>query len=443
MRKLEKKAEPVDDVNSLAESIMKLTARDTIKEYSFLSKPLFSLKFKPDDTVKSIGASYTHLYYNPEWVVETYGKKNGGAELIRQTAHCVLHCLMLHPSMTEREDRLFNLCADAVISMMIYSNDIFRPQYLGEMAVLTSGMSLPEIMKEVQSNERLRQRIMRMPQICRDDHSAWFKVEKDETKNSADKIEQADAAGVLEQEWGRMLENSKREALALSNNCGSEHGDIFQSIRKPDRHSRFTYKDYIRRFAKREIAREDLETMDMVMYNWGMENLDDTPIVEFYESKEVYDISDIVIAMDMSGSCSGEIAANFLRQIYSLFDEMNITRNVNLHVVTFDTQIIGDFLIRNKSDADKVLEEYPSADCWGGTDFNCVFNYANDFPRKNHGKRLKALFFFSDGIGPFPASPTKYPTTFFIPEESYHSPFGTPKDAIPKWVETVIYDDKD
>lgn len=441
MKKLEKKAEAVDDIYSLAESIIKLTVRDTIKEYSFLSKPLFSLKLKPDDTVKTIGANYTHLYYNAEWVVSTYGKKNGGNELVHQMAHCVLHCLMLHPSMIEQEDKLFSLCADTVISTMVFSNDIFRPNFLYEVTSMTSGMSLPEIMNEVQNNTHLRQMIMKIPQICHDDHSAWFKVEKDEKEKSAGDGEQASAAKVLEQEWAKMLANSKREALL--NAYGSEHGDIFQIIRKPNRQSKFTYKDYIRRFAKREIAREDLETMDMVMYNWGMENLDDTPIVEFSETKEAYEISDIVIAIDMSGSCSGDIAANFLRQLYTLFDEMNITHNVNMHVVTFDTRIIRDFLIKNKSDTDKVLEQYPSDNCWGGTNFNCVFNYANNFAKNNHGRKLKALFFFSDGQGSFPASPTKYPTTFFIPEATYSSPFGFPEQAIPKWVETVKYNDED
>lgn len=441
MKKLERKTENVDDVNSIAQSIMNMIKRDTIKEYSFLGKPLFSLELKSDNTVKTIGANYTHLWYNPEWVLDTYAKKNGRSDLVVQTAHCVLHCLMLHPSMVTQNDNLFNLCADLAINTMLYNDDMSRPLCLFDAASMTNGMSLTEMMENVQSNTELRKAIMKTAPICNDDHSVWFRTEKDEQGNPLNSEEQAAVLKLLEQEWSKMLTNSKYEAT--SSRYGTEHGDIFQSIRKPNRHSKFTYKDYIRRFAKREIAREDLETMDMAMYNWGIENLGDIPIVEFSESKEAYEISDIIIAIDMSGSCSGVIAANFLRQLYTLFEEMNIAGNVHLHVVTFDTQIVRDFLIKTKSDADKLLEEYPSDNCWGGTDFNCVFNYANNFSKNNRGKKLKALFFFSDGQGAFPASPTKYPTTFFIPEENFNSPFAQMESTMPKWVEVVKYDDRD
>ena len=77
---------------------------------------------------------------------------------------------------------------------------------------------------------------------------------------------------------------------------------------------------------------------------------------------------------------------------------------------------------------------------WGGTDFHCVFDYANEFSRQNRGKKLKGLFFFSDAMGPFPSEKPKYRTTFFVPAENDFIDYDS-FCYVPDWVELVKYKD--
>ena len=75
---------------------------------------------------------------------------------------------------------------------------------------------------------------------------------------------------------------------------------------------------------------------------------------------------------------------------------------------------------------------------FGGTDFNCVFDYADEFRKKSGGRPLKGLFFFSDACGNFPDEKKEYPTTFFVPETTYALDL---ESFVPGWVELVHYKD--
>ncbi len=193
---------------------------------------------------------------------------------------------------------------------------------------------------------------------------------------------------------------------------GTGSGNMFLSLVPPDRFSKFSYKEYICRFVMEEILEDDPETIDIMLYTTSMEMYEDIPIVEWNEIRERCNPSDIIIAIDMSGSCDGEIASNFLRQVYTLFDEMNIRGNVNIHTVFFDTEILEAAIIRNKNDADEFIANY-SPHGFGGTNFNCVFDYADNFSSVSSGRKVKGLFFFSDACGSFPDEKKYYPTTFF------------------------------
>ena len=265
-----------------------------------------------------------------------------------------------------------------------------------------------------------------------DDHSLWYLKPEEQPQGNMT----GNKSG-QEQSWSKLLVDAKLSAK--SDSFGSAHGNMFMEIKKPDRFSRFDYLEYIRRFARQEIVSEDPDTIDMIMYTWGMENLDDTPIVEFSEVREQCTATDIIIAIDMSGSCSGEIAKNFLRQIITLFEQMNIRSSVNIHVVAFDTQLLFTKIIRSKNDVHDFFDDYKGCG-WGGTDFRCVFEYADKFAEKNKGKKLKGLFFFSDGEGLFPGEKPSYRTTFFIPKDENSGVFFEPH-FVPDWVELVRYTD--
>lgn len=455
----------------LAEEIMVLTVRNIAKDYDFIQKPVYSLKLKADDKVKSISSDYSNLYFEPKWVISLY-KKNK-KKFVETVVHSVLHCLFLHPSQLTEQNELFDAAADAAVFCMMNSAEaLVSPSscrsLIDKLNKNCSGLSAAEIYAAAKKEPSIKSAIYSLSSLLKeDDHSAWYRKEdrgqkkddgisidentpvisEEELQKAIEEgrivpVSEEDAKADKEKEWSAMLVESKSNAQR-SAQYGNVHGKMFAEIKKPDRFSRMSYKEYIRRFARTEIAAEDPDTLDHVLYNWGIENLDDTPLVEYCETKEHFVATDIIIAVDMSGSCSGEIAVNFLRQLHTLFAEMNIKGVVNINVVTFDTEITSSFVIHSAKDAKRLLEKYEGRG-WGGTDFHCVFDYADKFSKKNRGKKLRGLFFFSDAMGSFPDKKPKYKTTFFVPvDKNSRSGFGYIDDFsfVPNWVDLVKYDD--
>ncbi|MGN1415782.1 MAG: VWA-like domain-containing protein [Oscillospiraceae bacterium] len=448
-----------DELELSAEIVSHMIRRTTM-ELSFLQRAVYSLKTEPTDETNSICSDYEYLYYNPKWVIGMYSKNKD--KLRNSIIHTVLHSLYLHPSMTSEKDDVFDTASDFAVFCMMRSANLLRSSSSQESEIVkfmdkykvSSTADLYDLAeKDVKAFGKMFSIVSKLKE---DDHKMWYTRRKKDDSNQPEQAGAISAAEAQaqsekggnaacasenaenEKNWSGLLEQAK--AYARSEGFGSEHGNMFMEMKKPDRFSRFSYLEYIRRFAVQEVISEDPDTFDLMMYTWGMDNLGDTPIIEFSETREQCSVTDIVIAVDMSGSCGGDIAVNFLRQVYSLFEQMNIRSAVNIHVVTFDTRIISHKMIRSRKDAADMIKNY-EVQGLGGTDFTCVFDYADDFPKNNHGKRLKGLFFFSDAIGMFPDEKPPYRTTFFVPGESpwdFDSPFSP---NVPQWVELVHYYD--
>ena len=473
----------------LSEEIIRFSLRSGANDFSFLKNPIFSLKPEPSDETSSVCADYKTLYYNPQWVIEQFRRNK--SKTVNAVIHCVLHCLLLHPSMISEEDPIFNAAADLAVLIMMHNAGAEKMNinfsFLNEITNVCGSTSTNDIFNGIRNNAALLNKVFNVTNKHKlDDHKLWYKKEEKEKEKdfrpegggqdsekpmaelsvqmsggNGDPMntppaqmngkdgqpavtlsEQTLSAqmGADAEMWSSMFVQAK--ASAQSQGYGSQYGNMFYEIKKPDRFSRFSYKEYIRRFSRQEIVAEDPETIDMMLYSAGFEMYEDIALVEFSEVKENAVPSDIIIAIDISGSCSGDIAVNFLRQVYSLFEEMDIRSNVNIHAVTFDARIVNSTVIRKRSDADELVKKYDefARNGWGGTDFNCVFEYADQFKKNSSGKKLKGLFFFSDGYGPFPPDKKSYRTTFFIPKNNEQG-FMDDLSFIPSWVDCVKYDD--
>lgn len=457
----------------LSEQIIKHTMRTAASSFPFLAKPIYSLKTKPAEEIESICSDYEYIYYNPKWLIDKYNKN--GKKMENTIIHTILHNLYLHPSMTTENDKVFEAAADMSVFCMMKNADALKTnaaidKEFDAFLKLCGGTSTSELFKAAEADPAVFNKMFSIvSKLKEDDHNLWYTKRKDnppEQENAPQQAgepteitvsdepqngngsdgepQNANAAAVgsqmnkNEEMWSSMLVQA--QANARSPQYGSSHGNMFDEIKKPDRFSKVSYLEYLKRFAIQEIMSEDPDTFDVIMYTWGMDNLGDTPIVEFSETREQCSVTDIIIAIDMSGSCSGDIAVNFLRQIYTLFEQLNIRSSVNIHVVTFDTQITGEKIIRSRKDAERLIRDYEGVG-WGGTSFECVFDYADEFSKKNRGKKLKGLFFFSDAMGSFPEQKPKYRTTFFVPVDNDPMFCYDNYCFVPDWVELVKYKD--
>lgn len=442
-----------DEELKIAQKIITFSRREAARKLSFLEKGIYYLTPAVTAEVSFISADYTNLYYNPKGVIKAFSKDS--SKPADEIAHCVMHCMLKHPSFMLPDEELSDACTDASVEAMLERADESRNNGAFMSAAFECGSSgAAKIYSAAAKDAKLQKRITALSKkYCQDDHSVWRKPPEDCRQNGGeqnpDKGQQSDQqsengsassgkGSIQEQEntWDQLLSGAESQ---LSMTYGNSSGNIFASIEPPSRFSKFSYKEYLKKFAAAEIIEEDPETFDLMLYTAGMDMYEDICFVEPYEVREAVSPTDIIFAIDMSGSCGGDIAVNFLRQIYTLFETMNIKSGVNIHVLFFDTDILGAEIIRSKNDAEKFIKNY-TGHGFGGTDFNCVFNYANMFSEKSGGKKLKGLFFFSDACGSFPYEEPSYKTTFFVPSESCGGidiGFG-----IPDWVELVKYDDR-
>ena len=156
------------------------------------------------------------------------------------------------------------------------------------------------------------------------------------------------------------------------------------------------------------------------------------PLIEPLEYREVKRIREFVIAIDTSGSTSGELVQTFVQKTYNILKstESFFTR-INLHIIQCDTVIQEEVKITTQEEFDAYLKEMKLHGL-GGTDFRPVFGYVNAMVDNGEFENLKGLIYFTDGYGVFPQKKPPYETAFVFIEESYNN------YDVPSWAMKLV-----
>lgn len=158
------------------------------------------------------------------------------------------------------------------------------------------------------------------------------------------------------------------------------------------------------------------EEFDYIYYVYGLRELKRIPLIERLEYKEEYEIREFVIAIDTSGSCSGEKVRNFLN---------NFSKKVILHINQCDADVQEDVKIESLENLEDYIE-HMDLKGFGGTDFRPVFQYVDELCRIKEFMRLCGLIYFTDGYGTFPETPPEYKTAFIFVDRD-------DQVAVPPW----------
>ena len=96
------------------------------------------------------------------------------------------------------------------------------------------------------------------------------------------------------------------------------------------------------------------------------------PLIEPLEYKEVKKIKDFVIAIDTSGSTSGELVQKFVQKTYNVLKSTeSFFSKINLHILQCDADIQEDVKITTQQEFDAYLK-HMQLHGLGGTDFRPV-----------------------------------------------------------------------
>ena len=124
---------------------------------------------------------------------------------------------------------------------------------------------------------------------------------------------------------------------------------------------------------------------------------------------------DVVVAIDMSGSISNEMALDFLSEVKGM---MELYNSYTIHVYCFDTEIYNPVTFSDDYGEDITTYEPMGG---GGTDFDCCFEYM-----KREDINPKQFIMFTDGYPCGSWGDENYCDTLFVVHgnESIEAPFG-------------------
>lgn len=160
------------------------------------------------------------------------------------------------------------------------------------------------------------------------------------------------------------------------------------------------------------------------------------PLLEEVEYKESVKIKEFAIAIDTSGSCSGQLAQEFLTRTFDLLKETeSFFQKVQIHIIQCDQEIQEDTVITSEEELSRFLSLPMKG--FGGTDFRPVFSYVDQLMEKGVFRHLKGLLYFTDGYGIYPVKRPPYDTVFLFPEDFELEP------DVPPWAMKVFLNDRE
>ena len=422
----------------IAKSIMNLSRNTLLVNLRFLDLALGQFRLIP----AACGGLMTdgeHIVYDPRFVLKRYAKAQEVP--VRDYLHMVMHCVFKHMYMDPSLDREYwNVACDIAVENAItelglrcVSTDAEGKQaeYInaikGELKLVTA----EKIYAFLRDGRADRERLKSIAELFRSDtHELWYMTgdqaeEKlgvslsggsgsgDEQEDNENEASVASSRAAMAEVWQDIAERMQVDMETFGKQRGLESGALTQNLKEVTR-EKYDYAAFLKKFA----VMGEVMRIDYVYYTYGLKLYDKMPLIEPLEYKDVKRIREFVIAIDTSGSTSGELVQKFLQKTYNiLMESESFFSKVNVHIIQCDADIQEDAKIANREEFDRYIKTMQIRGL-GGTDFRPVFQYADKLIAEKEFANLKGLIYFTDGFGAFPAQKPGYETAFvFIDNE--------------------------
>ncbi|MGI6216774.1 MAG: VWA-like domain-containing protein [Coriobacteriales bacterium] len=263
--------------------------------------------------------------------------------------------------------------------------------------------------------------------------------EQQEEKPQEEPLEEGESNGKEspeEQEWHEIGKQVEMDLQTFSKEWGDEASSLMTSLRIANRKV-FDYTDFLRRFS---VLTEDMkinnDEFDYIFYTYGIDLYGNIPLVEPLEYMDTHRVRDFVIALDTSGSCSGELIKRFVQYTFDiLMQSQSFGNRVNVHIVQCDARVQADTKVTNIKEMKEYLDGFVVRG-FGGTDFRPVFDYVNRLRDEGELEDLQGMLYFTDGLGYFPEAAPEYDVAFvFYGDGTQELP------PVPPWAMSVQIDE--
>ena len=414
-----------EEVLEICQDIFANSRNELAVSMRYFQSALSALKIVPSGETQVLGTDGKLLYVSPQWLLPMFMQNK--VVINRLYLHELLHCLFCHLwSRKEREWRIWDLAADIAVENILdelYQKAVYiRPnsfrrekyqQWKVEHKVLAAEILYYDLLK-CEEEEIARQ------EFRKDDHHFWY------TPNSRSGM--ADR----QKKWEEMRRKMQTEMELFSKEAAGDSPGLVEHLQAENR-KRYDYREFLRKFSVlKEEMQVDMDSFDPIYYHFGMETYGNMPLIEPLETRETRKIEDFVIAIDTSGSVSGDLVQRFVTKTYNILRQQeNFFTKINLHIIQCDAEVQEDRKITSQKDFDNYLDTM-QLHGFGGTDFRPVFQYVDELVRAGEFTNLKGMIYFTDGRGIFPEKKPDYDAAFVFLDDGYDPP------DVPVWAIKLV-----
>ena len=428
---------------ALAERVWAFSKNTLLTELRFLDIPLSRLT--PVPVGWNLAADGVFLYYDAKTLLTAFRQEE--ERVIRDHLHVVMHCIFRHgfaDASVQRE--LWDLACDIAAESMIFSLGLSSARAEREKAQLPVIRKLKKTLGRLTAEKvyrYYRDRRLSAEEAAElrklfyaDDHTVWYLSEEEKEKQTGI-LQKRGAKTALKADWKEVSQRMQTDLETFSRAYGTKAGELMQELEAVNR-EKCDYAAFLRKFAvKGEAVQVNQEEFDYIFYSYGMKLFRDTPLVEPLEYQEVRKIREFVIAVDTSGSVSGELVQKFIQKTYDiLMQEESYFKKINVHIIQCDAKVQEDVKITSRRELSEYLA-FMKLRGFGGTDFRPVFSYVEELSKKGEWKNLSGLLYFTDGFGTYPKKKPPYRTAFVFLREDYEVL------DVPPWAIRVVLDAED
>lgn len=436
-------------IKDLAKEVMKLSRDTVLINLRFLDSAISRLSYLQIDKVSGIFTQGSHVIYNPIYIIECFEKES---ELpVRDFLHSLFHCIFRHMYVDikniniEYWDLACDIAVESVISelgLKSASSSRERKQisYIIDLKVKIKHLTAERIYNFLVNSDIPRTKLMKIAEIFRGDyHDLWYmtKTEISAVLGIAEKeLESLEEEQKLRnkriEDWKKISKSMELELEAFLKKRGKEAGSLTQNLKELNR-ERYDYTSFLKKFAVLgEAVKINDDEFDYIYYTYGIKLYEKMPLVEPLEYKEVKKIRDFVIAIDTSGSTSGELVQGFIQKTYNILKSAeSFFTKINVHIVQCDCKIQEIIKITSLEEFDKYLKTMKILG-QGGTDFRPVFKYVNELLDKGEFTNLKGIIYLTDGDGEYPEKKPQYESAFVFIDDDYNS------YNVPSWAMKLV-----
>lgn len=445
--------EKYEKLNQLAKDILILSRNTLLVNLRFLDAALSRLELFPVDrsTLLTDGA---YILFNPRHVLQSY--KLAKESPVRDYLHMVMHCVFRHMFMDPTLNRPYwDLACDIAVENVITELGLRAVTTAREKQQAQYIAAVKQDLKYVTAEKiyaYLRQTVPNPDKIAEirglfyaDDHEIWYMTDEEKATAFGLPTTTSDAANedtegegenstraALAADWRSVSERMQMDLEAFGKQRGTSSRAMTQNLAAVNR-EKYDYTAFLKKFAVMgEKMRINDDEFDYIFYTYGLQLYEKMPLIEPLEYKEVKAIKEFVIAIDTSGSTSGELVQKFVQKTYNILKSTeSFFTKINLHIIQCDAEIQEDAKITCQEDFDEYLKTMQIRGL-GGTDFRPVFEYVEQLRKNREFTNLKGMVYFTDGNGAFPDKKPDYDAAFVFVDDEYNNP------DVPPWAIKLV-----